>query len=78
MISDRISDDIPPQMKNLNIVIPILMYFLTINIEKMHCFFLRNVSVTSDKKHDVNQSQATLLMTLGFRRYIAEYTVAMF
>ena len=73
MISDRISDDIPPQMKNLNIVIPILMYFLTINIEKMHCF-LRNVSVTSDQKHDVNQSQATL----GFRRYIAEYTVARF
>ena len=25
MISDRISDDIPPQMKNLNMVIPILM-----------------------------------------------------
>ena len=81
MISDRISDDISPQMKNLNIVIPILMYFLTINItiniEKIHCFS-QNVSVTSDEKHDVNQSQATLLMTLGFRRYIAEYTVAMF
>ena len=76
MISDRISDDIPPQMKNLNIVIPILTYFLTINIENVHCF-LRNVSVTSDEKH-VNQSQATLLMTLGFRRYIAEYTVARF
>ena len=60
MISDRIFDDIPPQMKNLNIVIPILMYFLTINIEKIHCF-LQNVSVTSDEKHDVNQSQATLL-----------------
>ena len=31
MISERISDDIPPQMTNLNvyIVIPILMYFLT-------------------------------------------------
>ena len=41
-------------------------------------FFLRNVSVTSDEKHDVNQSQVTLLMTLGFRRYIAEYTVARF
>ena len=77
MISDRISDDIPPQMKNLNIVIPILMYFLTINIEKIHCFS-QNVCVTSDEKHDVNQSQATLLMTLGFRRSIAEYTVAMF
>ena len=29
MISDRIYDDIPPQMKNLNMVIPILMYFLS-------------------------------------------------
>ena len=27
-ISDRISDDIHPQMKNLNMVIPILMHFL--------------------------------------------------
>ena len=44
---------------------------------KIHCFS-QNVSVTSDEKHDVNQSQATLLMTLGFRRYIAEYTVAKF
>ena len=30
MISDRISDDIPPQMKNLNMVIPILMYFCSL------------------------------------------------
>ena len=30
MISDRILDDIPPQM---NIVIPILIYFLTINMK---------------------------------------------
>ena len=29
---------IPPQMKNLNIVNPILMYFLTINIEKCFVF----------------------------------------
>ena len=27
MISERISDDIPPQMKILNMVIPILMYY---------------------------------------------------
>ena len=40
MISDRIFDDIPPQMKNLNIVIPILMYFLTINIEKCFVFHI--------------------------------------
>ena len=29
MISERISDDIPPQMKILNMVIPILMHFCT-------------------------------------------------
>ena len=27
MISERISDDIPPKMKMLNMVIPILMHF---------------------------------------------------
>ena len=31
---DRIYDDIPPQMKNLNMVIPILMYFLTFTHRK--------------------------------------------
>ena len=30
MISERISDDILPQMTNLNMVIPILMYFFNI------------------------------------------------
>ena len=34
MISDCIYDDIPPQMKNLNIVIPILMYFLCSQLRK--------------------------------------------
>ena len=29
IISERISDDIPPQMINLNMAIPILMYFLS-------------------------------------------------
>ena len=38
MISERISDDIPPQMKILNMVIPILMYF---------CVFISNESVAS-------------------------------
>ena len=28
-VSDHIIDDIPPQMKILNVVIPILMHFLT-------------------------------------------------
>ena len=27
MISERISDDIPPQMKSLNMIIPILMHY---------------------------------------------------
>ena len=74
MISDHIYDDIPPQMKNLNIVIPILMYFLTINIENA-LFFTK---CKHHERHDVNQSQATLLMTLDFWRYIAEYTVVNF
>ena len=38
MISERISDDIPPQMKILNMVIPILMHF---------CSFISNWSVVS-------------------------------
>ena len=33
MISERISDDIPPQMTNLNMVIPILMYVLTFSYQ---------------------------------------------
>ena len=43
MISDRIYDDIPPQMKILNMVIPILMYFLTFTNRKhfiLFCFLL--------------------------------------
>ena len=74
MISDRISDVIPPQKKKkMNIVIFILMYFITINISNAS-FFTKRTAYTSN--NNVNQSQATLLMTLGFRRYIAEYTVA--
>ena len=41
MISKRISDDRPPQMKILNMVIPILMHF---------CSFVSNGSVTSGMK----------------------------
>ena len=37
MISERISDDIPPQMKISNMVIPILMQF---------CSFVANWSIT--------------------------------
>ena len=46
MISERISDDIPPQMKILNMVIPILMHF---------CTFDSNRSVESRIKPHVIQ-----------------------
>ena len=39
-------------------------------------YFLQNVSFISDVNHYVDQSFATLLLTSGFRRYIAGYTVA--
>ena len=38
MISEHTSDDIPPQMKILNMVIPIVMHF---------CSFISNLSVAS-------------------------------
>ena len=34
MISERISDDIPPQMKILNMVMPILMHYLHFPFKK--------------------------------------------
>ena len=36
MISDRISDDVPPQMKILNMVIPNLMHFCSFERCKPH------------------------------------------
>ena len=36
MISERISDDIPSQMKFLNMVIPILMHFCSFERCKQH------------------------------------------
>ena len=75
MISDCIYDDIPPQMKILNMVIPILMHFLTFTHRKQ-IYFVQNVSFLSDVNHYVDQSLATLLLTSGFCRYIAGYTVA--
>ena len=32
MISERISDDIPPQMKTLNMIITILMHFCSLSL----------------------------------------------
>ena len=73
MIFEHLSDDIPPQMTNWNMVIPILMYFFNIYTSKPG-ICLKNISCMSD----VDQSKATLLMTSGFRQYIEEYTVANF
>ena len=39
-------------------------------------YFVQNVSFVSAVNHYVDQSLATLLLTSGFRRYIAGYTVA--
>ena len=75
MISDRIYDDIPPQMKLLNMVIPILMYFLTLTHRK-HFILCKTLASSATKNHYVDQSLATLLQTSGFQRYIAGYTVA--
>ena len=72
MISDCIYDDILPQMKILNMVIHILMYFL--NFTKT-LYFVQNASCVSEVNHYVDKSLATLLLTSGFRRYIAGYTV---
>ena len=41
MISDLIYNDIPPQIKNLNIVIAILMYFIIIYIENAMVFYAK-------------------------------------
>ena len=61
MISDRKYDDIPTQMKNLNMVIPILMYFLTFTHRK------QKVSKTSVDIADDNIYSYELSYPLGAR-----------
>ena len=51
VISERISDDIPPQMKILNMAIPVLMHF---------CSFVSNWSVASSIMPHVIQGNVTL------------------
>ena len=46
MVCEGISDDIPPQMTNLNMVIAILMYFLSFHIETR--YLPQNHSCVSD------------------------------
>ena len=52
MISELISDDIPPKMKILNMIIPILMYF---------CSLSSNWSVTSRIKPHVIQRKCDVI-----------------
>ena len=58
MISERISDDIPPQMTNLNMVIPVLMYFLT--------FSHQNQAFAS--KHKLHERHISTMLTNHKRR----------
>ena len=73
LISDHITDDIPPQMNILNMVIPILMHFLTF-IRQIYSILHQTEASSATKNNYVNQSQAMSLTTLVLRRYIAEYT----
>ena len=76
MISERISDDIPPKMKILNMVIPILMHYQHFPFKKtvkMYFVALIRPAATSCIKplasciySIVNQWKATLRNDVGF------------
>ena len=55
------------QMKNLNMVNPIIMLF---------CSFVWNLSVASFMPHIIQRNVTSLMMSNYFRQYIAGYTVA--
>ena len=55
MISDLISDDIPPQMTNWNMVILILMYFVEIYTSKS-CICLKIIPALATYIYYVDQS----------------------
>ena len=70
MISKCVSDDIPLQMKILNMVIPIIMHF---------CSLVSNWSVASRiEPHIIQRNVTYLIMSNYFRQYIAGYTVAIY
>ena len=70
MISERISDDIPPQMKILNMVIPILMHFYRL---------VSNWSIRSCIKPHVNKrkcdviNDGKLFPTVYYRIYCRKF-----
>ena len=85
MISERISDDIPPQMKILNMVIPILMlltFFFQKDRENVLCCAYTSsgcqLHKTACQLHifSCQLEKRRYVMTSGLRQYIAGYTVA--
>ena len=61
MISERISDDIPPQMNILNMVIPILMHFFS---------YVLNWSIASRiKLHVIQRNVTKFMMSNYFGQY---------
>ena len=69
MLSERITDDIPPQMKILDMVIPILMHF---------CSLISNMSVASFIKPHLVQKRdlindVKLFATIYCRIYCRKY-----
>ena len=86
MISERISDDIPPQMNILNMVIPILMHYQHFPFKKtVKMYFVALIRpaaascikpLASSYIHLSTNEKRRYVMTPGFRQYIAGYTVA--
>ena len=85
MISERISDDIPLQMKILNMVIPILMHYKHFPFKKtvkMYFAPIRPATPAAYNRlpaayiHLSTNEKRRYVMTSGFRQYIAGHTVA--
>ena len=88
MISERISDDIPRQMKILNMVIPILMHYQHFPFKQtVKMYFVAPIlpaaascikPLAAAYIHLSTNGKRLYVMTSGFRQYIAGYTVANF
>ena len=86
MISERISDNIPPQMKTLNMVISILMHYYIFFFKKTASLYfvapIRSAAASCINRlpaayiHLSTNGKRRYVMTSGFRQYIAGYTCA--
>ena len=85
MISECISDDIPPQMKILNMVIPILMHYYISLKNTVKIYFVAPIRPATSAAynrlsaayiHLSTNEKRRYVITSGFRQYIAGYTVA--